>query len=382
MRLQYVGFYSKDKDRLSFPSAVAKMDYIIGALNEVGIDVDVISPCRLGTKKGKPQFGRYLEINKKTRLKTCFSFPEYNIFFKYLQISFSMLWLFLYLLLCVKKSDTVLAYHVIMSDKIVMLAKRIKKFKVVLEVGEIFNDVENVKITKRQAEIDTILKADGYLYSTKLLNDVCNPNQKPYGVALGAYKITPEYKNLFNDDKIHVVYAGILRKDKGVDLAIETAKHLDSNYFVHILGYGDEKDIERVKKEVETVNNESESEVRYEGLLHGEEYNQFIQSCSFGLCTQSSDVNYNTTAFPSKVISYLSNGLTVIAVKIKSLELSEVSELLCLYDNSTNQTEQIAGFIKTVKRTPNTRNEIRTKISQLDDNFKSQLKTLFPNYII
>lgn len=371
--IKYIGYYSEDKNRNAFPSAVAKMQYIFGALNEVGIKVQIISPCRLKSKEGKREKTKDIRINEMTTLHLCGSFPEKNRFLRTFQIVYNSIWLFFYLVLNVKKSETILSYHVILLDKIVMLAKKIKGFKVILEVGEIFNDVENVALAKRDQEINTIHKADYYMYSTELLNEVCNPDNKPFVVAQGSYKVQKEFPLLFNDGKTHIVYAGILRKDKGVDVAIQLADYLSEEYVIHILGYGDDKDIERVKSEVKRVGINTGCRAIYEGLLSGDQYNQFIQSCDIGLCTQSADVKYNTTAFPSKVISYLSNGIPVIAVKIKSLEFSEVKHLIKLYTNEEHPEEQIAELIDSIKMQGTSKGYIREEIDKLDQNFKKNL---------
>lgn len=374
--IKYIGYYSEDNNRHAFPSAVAKMQYIFGALNEIGVKVQIISPCRLKTKTGKWEKTKDVKVNDMTTLHICGSFPEKNRMFRTFQIIYSSLWLFFYLVFKVKKTETILSYHVVLLDKIVMAAKKVKGFKVILEVGEIFNDVENVALAKRNQEINTIHKADLFMYSTELLNEVCNPLNKPYVVAQGSYKVQREFDNLFKDDRIHIVYAGILRKDKGVDVAIKLADFLDEKYVIHILGYGDESDVKRVKDEVNKVGIKTGCKAIYEGLLSGDQYNQFIQSCDIGLCTQSANVSYNTTAFPSKVISYLSNGVPVIAVKIKSLEFSEVKHLIKLYDNEDCPEEQIARIVKEYSFCEENKRMIRNEINRLDESFKRSLSAM------
>lgn len=374
--IKYIGYYSEDNNRYSFPSAVAKMQYIFGALNEIGVRVQIISPCRLKIKTGKWEKTKDIKVNDMTTLHICGSFPEKNKLFRTFQIIYSSLWLFFYLVFKVKRSETILSYHVVLLDKIVMAAKKVKGFKVILEVGEIFNDVENVALAKRNQEIDTIHKADLFMYSTELLNEVCNPLNKSYVVVQGSYKVQRRFEPLFSDGKIHIVYAGILRKDKGVDVALNLAHFLDEKYVIHILGYGEERDIDRVKEEINKVGTKSGCKAIYEGLMSGDRYNQFIQSCDFGLCTQSANVSYNTTAFPSKVISYLSNGVPVIAVRIKSLEYSEVNHLIKLYENEEHPEEQIAGIIREYVFSNDNKERIRMEINRLDESFKQNLLEL------
>lgn len=374
--IKYIGFYSDDKNRNAFPSAVAKMQYIYNALNDIGIRVEIVSPCRLVRRTGQAEKTKKISINSMTSLHLCGSIPERNIIWKMMQIIYSWIWLFCYLVFHVGKEETVLVYHVIILDKIVMAAKKIKGFKVISEVGEIFADVERVAFSNREQEIANIRKADAYMYSTELLNSVCNPENKKYVVAQGTYKVQKELVPLFDDEKKHLVYAGILRIDKGVDVAIKMGKYLSDSYVIHILGYGEKRDIIRVKELIERESKLSQCEIRYEGLLSGDEYNQFIQSCDLGLCTQSSDVSYNTTAFPSKVISYLSNGIGVIAVRIESLEKSEVRHLIKLYDNSKSPEKEIADIVKKFDFEKYSKKYIRSEIEKLDRQFKTNLEIL------
>jgi glycosyltransferase involved in cell wall biosynthesis len=257
-----------------------------------------------------------------------------------------------------------------------MLAKKIKGFQVIEEVGEIFNDVEHVAMAKREQEIKVIQQADYYLYSTELLDKICNPSNKPYAVAQGTYKNQKTHTNIFKDGKRHLVYAGILRMDKGVDVAIRLGKYLDEEYIIHILGYGTNDDVKRVQKEIKKVNEEGKAKVVYEGLKSGDEYNQFIQSCDLGLCTQSADVAYNSTAFPSKIISYLSNGIPVVAIKIQSIEFSEVRHLLFLYENEKYPEMQIANLITNLDFKKYTKQYIAQEIDKLDKKFKAGLKAI------
>ena len=49
---------------------------------------------------------------------------------------------------------------------------------------------------------------------------------------------------------------------------------------------------------------------------------KFIQKCQIGLCTQNIDAAFNTTSFPSKILSYMSNGLEVVGVNIAAIKNS------------------------------------------------------------
>jgi glycosyltransferase involved in cell wall biosynthesis len=369
----FVGYYSLDKEKNIFPSAISKIDYIIGVINDLGYSVKIISPSRLTRKSGKKTKKSKTTIGKNV-LYECSSIPEKNAIWKYFQILYSHIWVFLFLIFKVKKGKKVFSYHILGLDPIVIFASKIKKFKVILEVGEIFNDVESNKLTRRDKEINNIRKADYFMYSTNLLNPICNPTNKRNITALGSYRVRPVVEMINYDSTFRIVYAGILRKDKGVDLAIEIAKFLDSSYKIHIIGYGEEDDVKRVKDKIFSSNKKYSCKVSYDGLLYGYEYDKLLQSCSVGLCTQSSEVNYNATAFPSKVISYLSNGLPVIAIRIKSIEESAVSKLVHFYENNSNAAMQISSIIRNNSFIKSS--QIRQELIKLHEEFKLNLEDL------
>ncbi len=376
-RVFYVGYYCKDKKRNAFPSTISKMDYIIDVLNHEGMNVEVLSTCRIKENDVPAEKNRSEQIKDNVILHLCGSLPEKNVLYKYVQLIYSSLWLFFYLIKNVPRNEKVLVWHTCWTDRIVMFAKKVKGFKVVLEVGEIFSDVDGGSQKKRKKEIHVIRMADEYMYSTELLNKVCNPNNKPYIVVQGTYNLQKEFPKIFNDGKIHLVYAGILRKDKGVDVSIGVARYLSDNYVIHILGYGEQEDIDRVKKEIEEVNSENKAIVSYDGLLYGDEYTQFIQSCDVGLCTQSADVQYNTTAFPSKIISYLSNGLPVVAIGIESIVNSKVSHLLKTYDICPTPEEQIGKLVLELREEGMNKKTIRGEMERLDRCFHEDVRNCF-----
>ena len=65
-----------------------------------------------------------------------------------------------------------------------------------------------------------------------------------------------------------------------------------------------------------------------------------------GFTTQNSDAAFNETSFPSKVLSYLSNGLRVVSVRIKAIEISKVADLMCFYDG--DNPENVANAVKSI----------------------------------
>ncbi|WP_223305466.1 glycosyltransferase [Peribacillus butanolivorans] len=372
--IKYIGFYNAfnniNENRNTFLSATNKMDYIASKLKQIGMDVEFVSPS--WTNNNKYYKGKTIQLEESIYLKLFPTLP-WNKYSKILSILYSQLLLFLFLLFHTSKNEKVIAYHSLFLMYPLYYAKKIRRFNLILEVEEIYQDVNNFPkpITKMENKMFGI--ADQYIFSTELLNENLNIKNKPYSVIYGTYQVEEERKFKFDDDKIHVVYAGTFDPKKGGSAAAAAAAaHLDSNYHVHIIGFGSEKDIKSLKDLISDISKKTNCTLTYDGLLKGEEYIQFIQSCDIGLSTQQPEAKYNETSFPSKVLSYLSNGLRVVSIRIRAIEESEISDLLYFYDNDS--PEEIASTIKRIDFS--NKYDSREKISKLSERFVRDIKEL------
>ena len=176
----------------------------------------------------------------------------------------------------------------------------------------------------------------------------------------------------YSDDKIHVVYAGTFDPRKGGATAAAATEWLSEKYHIHILGFGSSNDTEHIKKVIQNTNEKSKATVTYDGLLSGEDYIQFLQKCQIGLSTQNPDADFNSTSFPSKILSYMANGLRVVTIRIPAIESSDVGQNLYYYDNQTPQ--DIAKAIMSVDL--NDGYDGRVRIAELDKQFRNDLKIL------
>ena len=101
----------------------------------------------------------------------------------------------------------------------ILLAKKIKKFKLILEVEEIYRDVSPVPRYMERWECKMIDVADKFVFSTDLLNDKVNGQKKPHLVIYGTYRCEPVMSERHKDNKVHVVYSGTLDPNKGGAMA-------------------------------------------------------------------------------------------------------------------------------------------------------------------
>lgn len=372
-KIYYIGYYSNDLNRNFVLSAKNKMDYIIEVLNDLSCKVNIIS-----ASGGKKQNFKYLKKEKEKLTMNEFYVPSAictsSRFLNkiiLLKIKFNIILFFLF---NIKEDDKIIVYHSLGYYKLMAILKKIIGFKMILEVEEIYSDVTgNKKI--RAKELAFFKLADAYIFPTELLDQYVNTEHKPSAIVYGTYKVEKDrgYKFHEDDGKIHLVYAGTFDPRKGgVSAATAAGEYLDKNFHIHILGFGSEEEKKILVKQIEEVNSKNGAVVTMDGLLSGEEYTKFLQSCDAGFSTQNPDANFNDTSFPSKVLSYLSNGLRVVSVRIKALEESKVGNLLYFYDG--NDPKSIAETIKSINFDKDY--DSREFISQLDKEFTESLKKI------
>lgn len=379
--IKYIAYYdtpdNAEQKRGYVLAATNKIDYICKALNRIGYRTEIISAS--GTTDAKHCYrGCLKEINPMQTLKLFFTFPWGNKIQKAVSLGSMKLFLFMELLR-VKKNEKILVYHSLGYMRLVHLAHRIKRFHLILEVEEIYADViGNTKLRNR--EIQFLQAADSYIFPTELLNRMLNVHNKPHVIIHGTYQVEPKRNcqsdllplNRENERMIHCVYAGTFDPRKGGATAAAAAAYLPANYHIHILGFGTAADTKHIQDTITQLSERCESTVTFDGLLSGEDYIRFIQSCHIGLSTQNPDADFNATSFPSKVLSYLANGLRVVSIRIPAIEQSAIGSMLYYYDTQT--PENIAKAILSVD--VNSEYDSRKLITDLAVQFENELEKL------
>lgn len=371
-KIKYITFYNEDNEndtRECSPAAINKSKYIIETLNNIGYDVDIISPAWSNKKKG---FYKGKIINKKNNKFIKFnSFGGNNKILRFLRRKYAAFQLTRYLLKNTSKNETIIFYHSNFFYKILKKLKVRKKIDILLEVEEIYGDIiKNKKSIKYESKIFNL--ANNFIFVTNQLEKKVNKLNKKYCVAHGTYKVEDKIIGKYSDDKVHIVYSGIIDKYKGSFLSCEIAKYLDENYVIHIIGYGKEKDIFQLEQKIKKNNSINKCKINYDGLKTGEEYIKYLQNCDVGLSTQDVNARYNLTSFPSKILAYLSNGLRVISIDIPAIRTSDVGDILYYYKN--NDPEEIAEIIKNIDF--NKKYDSRKLISKLDKRFCKDLEKM------
>lgn len=371
----YISYYTTPDDvRASSPAANAKTLSVSKALAANGIKVTILSTCTVA-KSGKGFVkGRRFSVDENVDCKQIPFFITGFGPFRRIQYILANIYLFLVLVLCTKKNENVIFYHAVERASVVALAQKIRGFRLVLEVEEIYANASKLSPREIKAEKRDIACAEAFIFPTVLLNDVVNTSGKPYAIIHGTYEAVEEYpQNSFDDDKLHVVYAGTLSRLKGgAYAAAEAALFLDSGYHIHILGFGNDGDIAEINATVKSVSDKTSCTVSYDGCLAGEEYERFMQRCHIGLSTQNPQADFNDTSFPSKIFTYMSNGLQVVSADIPVVRTSAVNDYMNYYSEQT--PEGIANSIKAVPATPSF--DPRQVIEKLNADFKNDIKTV------
>lgn len=343
MNYKFITYYSDDKERgYSFLSATNKLDYIFSCLGKLGHTVEVLSESSV-SMNGKILFEKEAVINGVVNIKYPIAFPGNNLFQKILRKLFSSFLLKKFLNRNLNYGDTVFIYHSVTDHKYLSKLIKKKKLKVILEVEEIYGDVSNNQKLK-QREMEFFQCANSYIFPTQLLDKLINQSGKPSVIIHGTYNVEKNYGEKFNDGRIHCVYAGTFDPRKGgAEAAIESASFLNKNYCLHVLGFGSQSDVEHITELIYESNIKGGAEIIYEGTKTGDDYLRFLQRCDIGLSTQISKGDYNNSSFPSKILSYISNGLRVVTVKIPVVEVSAISKEV--YYAKSNSGKDIAEAI-------------------------------------
>jgi hypothetical protein len=240
-RIYYIVYYDDLKKTLLrkvSPAAITKAKYVSKVLTEIGYEVQIISPALPNTNGYFDSSNEYIAQNIKLKL-----FASRYSRFKPLRLIrriYSTIKFIIYLFHKIPKHSTIIVYHSLSYLKTISVLNKIKKFNLIYEVNELYGDVKNNKtITKK--EIKYVQKANAFIFPTTELDSLLNKHKKPFVINYGNYEIKTRYGKKFNDGKIHCVYSGTLSADKGVAIAAEASLYLNSNYHIHILGFGSKK---------------------------------------------------------------------------------------------------------------------------------------------
>lgn len=358
------------------PAADQKSKYISESIDSLPIKYKIVELAETSNKFGLYK-SRDLKYLNNGQIITFNGFGKPNKIFNKLHYFYTKFQLFNFLSK-LNKDDVVISYHSLSTAKIMCCMKKKKHFKLILELEEKYQDIVSCSEKLAKWEDRVIDCADGYILAANCLTE-CIPFNKPYIICNGTYKSEPDRNFKKEDNLIHCVYAGTFDPSKGGALAAALSSlYLNDNYHIHILGFGDEKQISSIKSTINDVSKKTDCKISFNGLLKGEDYIRFIQKCDIGLCTQIPDAKYVNTSFPSKILVYLANGLRVVSVNIPSIKESAVGKLMYYYD--FQDPKEIANAIKNIDLFE--KYDSRKVLNELDRQFKEDLHMLINSFMV
>ena len=369
--IYYVAFYNPIQElgrRVANYAGEDKIDYICEKFECMDEPVTILSNTKSIKKK---YLKRMVYIENKKKIVMFASFPKCNVVLHALDVLYGYIQLAIYLWIHVKKDDVVLVYHSLGYRNVIQKIRKIKKFRYILEVEELFQFVKSANSSFKLREKTVFAEPDSFLFSNSFLNEKINIKNKPFIIINGIYKNQNLNLSVQTRRKKRVVYAGTLDQQKGVDYVIRAAQFLNENYEMKVIGFGSQQDIERVRKLIEEINEHSKCDVFYDGVFKGQAYLDYLQGCDVGVCIQDPGDTFNLYEFPSKILSYMSNGLNVVTNRLEQIENSKIYPYLTIADGITPE-EVSTAIIKACKKEKNAQEILK----HLDQEFEVELKKM------
>lgn len=370
--IYYVAFYNPIEElgnRVANYAGEDKIDYICKAINEIGEQVTILS----NTKSIKNKYLKKVAYNKSNQKRIIMfaSFPKKGKLLHSIDVIFGYFQLSTFLMKNVKEKDAVIVYHSLGYRNLIEKIRKIKKFRYILEVEELFQYIDEAKSSFKSKENVVFKSPDGFIFSNRYLDEIINVKKKPSVIVNGIYKIEPKIVDKDKSNKVRVVYAGSLESQKGVDYVIKAAEFLDENFEIRIIGFGSELNKKRILNLIEKTNKKSRCIVYFDGTYKGRDYIEYLQKCDIGVCIQSPDDSFNMYEFPSKIFSYMSNRLKVVTNRLKQIEQSKAYSYITIANSV--EPEEVAKAIQNAQAVDENSESI---LKTLDYEFKSSLKRL------
>lgn len=372
--IHYICSYNNEVGRriITQPSGISKINYVKSVLLRAGYGVDLLSLAEgeskfpffayrsLVVRKGDKEIHRYIST-------LCRS----NILFRIVSRLWMHIQLLFYLFFSVKQNDIILIYHSLAYILPIKIFRLLSKKKIYFEVEELFHAAYKDSKVKIEKEKKFLRKASGYLLVNDLIGKLSGFSASSV-VCYGTYSRIKLPKDSFNDEKIHIVYAGVINED--ALMAVEISKYLSSKYFIHILGYGIEEELVKLEEKIKNVGSISQCMVSYDGCKFGDEYISFLAKCSIGICTRILEDPLSNYTFPSKILAYISNGLLPVCSPLSCVKESKIYSHVLFARQVTPDAfaEAIMSADESVVL-----NYDNSFLDQLDLNLIAELKYLF-----
>lgn len=195
-------------------------------------------------------------------------------------------------------------------------------------------------------------KYDGYLFLTEAMNEVVNPNNKPYIILEGHSDISMinvENRIEFKNKKKTIVYSGGIHEEFGIKRMTEAFIGLDNQEWeLHIYGDGN------YKEALENICLKNEN-VKYFGVVDNETIVKEQIKAHVLINPRLTDAEYVKYSFPSKNMEYMASGTPMLTTNLQGMPKEYHEYVFLIKDESIN------GFKKAIKEVMELPNEVLHK---------------------
>ncbi|MBR5319025.1 MAG: glycosyltransferase [Peptococcaceae bacterium] len=380
-KVYYLCFYfdpEMEDKVVTYPSVISKIDYVVDTLKGLNKEVTLVSiaPSKSGYFAGYRK--KIDDLENHVYLRSRYSKNKFVRKAFFISHSITIL---SYLLKNVMPGDIVLVYHSLYNRLWLGIYRLFLSNMLVLQIEDVFSELSERTKRFKKYEWNLLRK----MRKCICVNDIVYahlPDVPQKIISYGSYKTIPQY-HIPHNKPIRLVYAGVIEQERqAAFLAVKSMCYLNEGYELNILGFGDEENIAALEKLIKEVNKElGRNAVVYHGRFSGEEYWKFLQGCDIALSTHAYTSESFSSAdytFPSKVLTYMANGLRVVAQRLTVLEKSSIAEYLHFYDNP--DPKLIADTITEIDL--NLKYDSRAVVSKLDELFAGELEKMLTDVTV
>lgn len=216
--------------------------------------------------------------------------------------------------------------------------KKVKKLALVTDVPNMITVIGHKKMSKIRCffqliydnfTLKVVNKFDGYIFLTESMNELLNPQKKPYIVIEGSVDTSKVYKQKQPTDTFNVVYAGGLYKSFGIDKLINSFSRFEENDKIKLFLYGNGPIVENYSKQ-DYINDK----VQYMGVVSSDEIVKIEAEADLLINPRPSNLEFTKYSFPSKTLEYMSSGTAFLTTKLKGIGKEYFKYLLVIDDET------------------------------------------------
>lgn len=372
-KIYYLCYGAEDRKRSKFrfePAAIPVVDYVSEKMRELGFQVEIVSGYI--SNKGVQGY----ENGESNGVQYTY-FPSFHSKFRIINrivMYVHHMELFFYLLFHVGKSDVLVIYHSLAFIRLMTILMRVKRIHTVLQIEEYFSYVNLIrKKSWKKRELNYFKLFDRYIF----VNDVmADENEYERACVLyGPYR-SKRKKLEKTDETIHIVYAGGITKGNAAIITAGAAEYLPQNYLITVIGYGTQDCIDNLKSVIAKQNKKNGAKVEYGGFVIGEKYEEIMLKQDIGVSLYQSPEGETEDAtkymFSSKILSYLSYSLKVVASSTESLQRSKLNDVV--QQVMEMSSKEVAEAIMKVDILENC--DMTSIMKQLDEEFGKNLNNV------